>query len=105
MEGVLLEGQIVERINKLRRWWLREYQEYIITSSHQDRFMPNIVYMGHNEWYLLCKANRDVRYGAGFTGDYQNPKVFGMKIQRVADENYLAVGRVQNEVRKEVGGW
>ncbi len=101
--GELLEGQIVERIYKLRLWWIREYEEYIKNFSHQDKFKPNIVYMGHNEWYLLCKANRNVRYGAGFTGDYQNPEVFGMKIKRVTDENYLAVGRVKHEILGEGG--
>ncbi len=85
----------LEKIYELRMWWLREYQEY--GSMVIDKFKPNVVYLGHDDWLSLLKENA----GHLINLDYKEPKVFGMRIQRVAESHYMAVGRVYENLAGE----
>ncbi len=89
--------KITDRIAELRKWWLREYYEDIIAFSHRDKYSPNIVCLGNDEWVSLVKESQSGYYSAAFNGDCFPPKVFGMNIRRVTEKSHLSVGRVREE--------
>ncbi len=79
---------IVTRIGDLRAWWMREYNCY----GNHDRFRPNIVYLGKAEFRQLLREALEIPL------NYQDIKVYGMRIKSVVDNNHLTVGRVVEEV-------
>ena len=88
---------VTERIGDLRMWWLREYHNY----GPLDKFRPNIVYLGQEEYWQLLADN--MNYVAGFRVYPDKFEIYGMQIKRVTDQHHISVGRVFEDLGEAEG--
>ena len=75
------------------------YELYMIQLDNargDKNHKPNMVFVGHEEYIMLRAASSSV---ANFICG--EPTVFGLKIKRVTDEHYVAVGRVEETEAQE----